>query len=577
MSRAGWAAGAAAILALLAAPAPAATFTLRSEVDAHRVGVEDQLVLTVTLEGSNLPVAPPLPPLTNLQVLAGPSQSTQVSIVGSAMTQTRSTTWVLQPRAVGHAQIGEVKAGDQVAPAIPIEVVAGRLRPREERRADPFDADPFADPFEQVFGRSRRRAGPAPKLFMEAVPSRSRLRVGEPLVLTYVLYTQTSVSDLQLGAPPQYTGFWVEELPAPQSPPTGEAARVEGEDYRRFALLRKLLFPTRAGSLTLPAAAFKIGLPRQGFFDTGSVVERSTRPLTIQVDPLPEAPGFSGAVGRFEASAALDREAVALGEAATLRFRVQGTGNLKWVDRGPELQMAGAKVYPPQVKSELRTTTEGIAGSRTWEFVVVPETSGVVEVPPLAFTYLDSRSGRLATVRTEPIALRVEGGTVAADRPVLPATRPQPGTAGGLPLRAGLDPAPAPWLVVPGRVLGGVAILVLFAHGALVALEWLRGLTGRFGSGGERRRSRSARHALRGLERAAGAGMAKEQAAALVERALHEAFGEIAEHDDSERARAVRALLDDVHFVRYAPQLGDYSDTIRELAARGAEVVRRWA
>jgi hypothetical protein len=64
---------------------------------------------------------------------------------------------------------------------------------------------------------------------------------------------------------------------------------------------------------------------------------------------------------------------------------------------------------------------------------------------------------------------------------------------------------------------------------------------------------------------------------ALVERALHEAFGELREQDDSERARAVRALLDEVHFVRYAPQLGDYSDKIRDLAHRGAEVVRRWA
>jgi hypothetical protein len=39
----------------------------------------------------------------------------------------------------------------------------------------------------------------------------------------------------------------------------------------------------------------------------------------------------------------------------------------------------------------------------------------------------------------------------------------------------------------------------------------------------------------------------------------------------------VRALLDDVRFVRYAPQLGDYSDKLRDLAARAAEAVRRWA
>ena len=71
--------------------------------------------------------------------------------------------------------------------------------------------------------------------------------------------------------------------------------------------------------------------------------------------------------------------------------------------------------------------------------------------------------------------------------------------------------------------------------------------------------------------------MSKEQAAALVEKALDGAFGGIADADESERARAVRALLDDVRFVRYAPQLGDYSEKLKDLAARAAEAVRRWA
>jgi hypothetical protein len=85
------------------------------------------------------------------------------------------------------------------------------------------------------------------------------------------------------------------------------------------------------------------------------------------------------------------------------------------------------------------------------------------------------------------------------------------------------------------------------------------------------------RAALRELERAGREAMSKEQAASLVEKALDEAFGTLDDADDGERARAVRALLDEVRFVRYAPQLGDYSDKVRELAARAAEAVRRWA
>ena len=85
------------------------------------------------------------------------------------------------------------------------------------------------------------------------------------------------------------------------------------------------------------------------------------------------------------------------------------------------------------------------------------------------------------------------------------------------------------------------------------------------------------RAALHDLERASREAMSKEQAASLVEKAIGEAFGGIPDADDSERARTVRALLDDVRFVRYAPQLGDYSDKVRDLAARATEAVRRWA
>ena len=565
------------LLLLLPAPARAA-FSVRSEVDAHRIGVQDQLQLTITVEGSGAPEDVPLPALSNLDVAGGPYQSTQVSIVNGRMSQSRSLTYVLRPRAAGKAEIGPVKAAEQTAPAIAIEVVAGSVRQAEPQHRpepqDPFGADPFADPFEQMFGRRRGRPR-EPKLLVEQAVSRARLRVGEPLVLTYYLYTQTSVSGLQPKDAPQYGGFWVEELETPKGGPSGEPATVAGESYRRFVLARKLLFPTRAGSLMLPAAGFQVSLPRQGFFDNGAVVQRSTKPVTVTVDPLPDEPGFSGAVGRFVVRSSLDRELVPFGEAATLRFRVEGTGNLKWIDKPPELALSGAKVYPPQTKSELRATPEGITGARSWEFVVVPETSGTVEIPALRFSWFDPAAGRIVVAETKPLALRVEGGTAAAGGPVPVAPRATGRGLGVLPLRSDLDGLQARGRGLSARALLVVIALAFLAHMGLAGAERLRPVAG--GGQGRSASSRSIRSALRDLERAGREGLSKERAAVLVEKALHDAFGELGEQDESERARAVRAVLDEVRFVRYAPQLGDYSDKIRALAASAAAVVRRWA
>jgi hypothetical protein len=561
----------AALLGALAlAPAAlSAAFTVRSEVDTRKVGVQDQVQLTITIEGAGAPDAVDLPPLVNLDVVGGPMQSSQYSIVNGRMSQSRSYTYVLQPRAAGKAEVGAVRVGDQVAPAIPIEVVAGSIRPPARPRADPFGMDPFGDPFEEFFGRRRSR-GPAGKVLMEATASRTRLRVGEPLVVTYWIVTNVQPTDLQPKEAPRFPGFWAEDLERPS--PNGEPVTIEGERYVRFPMVRKLLFPTKAGTLTIPASTFRIGVAGAGFFDAGGVVERATKPVTVTVDPLPEAPGFTGAVGRFRTSATLDRASVPLGEAAMLRFRVEGTGNLKWIDRAPEVVARGAKVFPPQAKSDLRATADGITGSRTWEFVVVPETSGVVEVPPLPFSWFDPSAGRVVTARTEPLTLKVEGGTVA-----LPVPAPAGGAAravGGLPLRADLDRRPASALVLSGRAVAAGAVGFLLLHAGLWGAGRLRrGSRGR----GRGASPRSVRVALRELERAGREPMSKEQAASLVEKALHEAFGDIPEDEDGDAARTVRALLDDVRFVRYAPQLGEYGDKVHELAERSADAVRRWA
>jgi hypothetical protein len=318
------AAGLGAALSLLAAHVLAApSFTVRSEVDANKVGVEDSVQLSITIEGTGGPEAVALPALTNLQAAGGPYSSTQVSIINGRMSQSRTFTWVLQPRAVGKAEVGAVSVGGQTAPAIPIEVVPGSVRPKAPaRQASPFGMAPFgADPFEEMLGRRRGRPAEG-KVLVKAIPSRTTLRVGEPLVLTYFLYTQVPVSDLRFKDAPEFAGFWVEDLERPRESPNGETATLGGERYQRVAVMRKLLFPTKAGTLTLPAARLRIGLPALGFFDEAQVVERATTPVSIEVRPLPEAPGFSGAVGRFHTSATLDRDTVPLGDAALLRFKV---------------------------------------------------------------------------------------------------------------------------------------------------------------------------------------------------------------------------------------------------------------
>jgi hypothetical protein len=566
-----------ALAALAAHETAGQEVSLRAEVDARKVGVLDQFSLTITLEGGSGDV--PLPRLENLRVVSGPMVSTRMSIVNGAMSHGQSHVYVLQAMAPGRAEIGAVRlklgSGEKTTAPIAIEVERGSvLPPRPQRRADPF-GDPFGgdqDPFEQLFGARPR--GPAPKIFVEQVPSRTRLYVGEPLLLTYNVYTQTSITDLQFVDAPQYPGFWSEDLERAQTSPAGEPVSLEGESYRRFPVLRKLLFPTRAGKLTIPAAQIRLGVAR-GLFDPGrGGVERATKPVVIDAQAIPDEPGFSGAVGRFRASASLDKTTVPLGEAATLRFKVEGSGNLKWVEQAPELVVPNAKVFPPQVRSELQAGASGISGSKTWEFVIVPETAGALQVPPLTLSYFDPASGRIGRASSEPLPMLVQGapgvpGAVAA-------AAPPAGGGGALVLRSELDlPARALPRLAPRVTALALGLVVTLHAGVLAAARLSERRRLRAGRASPRR---SVRAALSDLARAGRDGMSKEASAALIEKTIHDVFGSMPEGAaGDERERAAREVLQQAQFLRYAPQLGDYSEKIRDVAARASEVIRKWA
>ena len=568
------------VLGLLTTSLLAQDVSVTADVDVRKLGVQDTVELTVSIQGAaELAEEPGLPPLKNLRLVGGPSVSTQISFVNGAVSQARSYTYVLQGLAPGPAEIGplrvRLKTGDKTTSPLALEIVAGSVRPARRKAADPFGEDPF----ESIFGR-RARPGPEPKLFVEAQVSRQRLHVGEPLVLTYFLYTQASVTDLAFRDAPQYPGFWSEELEkAPAS--SGETATVAGETYKRFPFLKKLLFPTKAGQLTIPGSTLKIAVARgHGFFDAGNaVVERPTKPIVVSADPLPSEPGFSGAVGSLRISASLDRAAVPLGEAATLRFQVEGRGNLKWIERGPEVAVTGAKVYPPQQKSDLKVSPAGMEGARTWEYVLVPETAGDLEIPALPFAYFDPSAGRVVRLESARLSLHVEaaaGSATAAPGATAAATTSVRSRGGTLVLRSDLDLSrrSLPRLTARGLLVGlGV---VLAAHGAMLGAGFV----------GRRQRRRpgapAARRSLRGtlseLERARRGGISKEAAAALIEKALHDVFGALdGASSGDEGEAAARDILDEVHFLRYAPQLGDYTEKIRDVASRAAEVMRRWA
>lgn len=274
-------------------------------------------------------------------------------------------------------------------------------------------------------GNGMRSAGSAISgndLFIRVSANKKRVHEQEPILLTYKVYTQVDLTQLE-GKMPDLTGFHTQEIPLPQQK-SFSVENINGRPYRTVTWSQYVMYPQITGKLQIPSITFK-GIvvqrnrnvdPFEAFFNGGSAyieVKRnvSAPSVTIQVDPLPTRPaGFSGGVGRFHITASADKKEVKAGEPVTVRVIVDGVGNLKLLKQ-PVLSLPkDFDKYDPKVTDKTKLTKNGVEGSMVYDFLIVPRHQGSYTIPAIDFIYYDTTAGDYKTLKTSPIVLNVLKG-----------------------------------------------------------------------------------------------------------------------------------------------------------------------
>ncbi len=133
----------------------------------------------------------------------------------------------------------------------------------------------------------------------------------------------------------------------------------------------------------------------------------------LEVLPFPQKekpPGFSGLVGRFAIEGGLSGKEVHVGDSVTLTVRLSGTGN---VNRLPDLKMPALghlKTYADEPVLETRVLADGLSGSKTMKWALVPDGAGDYTIPPFAISYFDPETEAYVTRKTQPFSLKVLPG-----------------------------------------------------------------------------------------------------------------------------------------------------------------------
>ncbi|MEP6686343.1 MAG: BatD family protein [Verrucomicrobiota bacterium] len=271
--------------------------------------------------------------------------------------------------------------------------------------------------------------------FAELLVTKKSAYVGEmiPVEIRLGVNARTRAN---LTKPPEITGqgFTTQKLSEPQQ----SFETVGGRTYQLLTY-KTAIAAARTGQFTVGPVEFEavVQVPRKTsgsrspfdlfnmddpfadpFDPFGALMERrvvkiKSEPAALEVKALPpKAPAeFSGAVGIFNMTTDANPKSAQVGDPLTVTATITGRGNFDRVNAPAISDERGWHKYPPSSKFN-QDDDVGMSGNKSFEMVLSPN-ERKQQVPPLVFSYFDPVKEDYVTLKSDPIAVRIEGGSAA--------------------------------------------------------------------------------------------------------------------------------------------------------------------
>ena len=387
------------------------------------------------------------PEFTDFDVLSGPysSTSSSTSFVNGKRTSSfeQTYTYMLMATKEGTFTIGPATVkvdGEQVqSNGVRIQVLPADEQPQQSNSTQ---GGQTATRSNSSQSGQTGAAGQSENLFVRTIASKTRVHEQEALMITYKLYfANVDVAQLTNNTKlPEFTGFLKQDLD--QGEIQTELEHYNGRNYQTAVLYRTILYPQHSGDIKIDPANFEAVLRVQvqqrarSIFDDffGSytnVTKMLTAPgVTIHVSPLPagKPAGFSGGVGHFTLTPSISQTEVQANEAVTIKLDISGSGNMKLLKTPAIDWPEGFEPYDPKVTNNFKTTTSGVSGTKSIEYLAIPRSAGEYTIPAVNFSYFDIDSKTYKTLSTPEYTIRVKRGAgessaVSDQQPVISYTQ----------------------------------------------------------------------------------------------------------------------------------------------------------
>lgn len=269
-------------------------------------------------------------------------------------------------------------------------------------------------------------------LYLNVYVNKTNCYVGEPIVVTYKLYSSLeSVSEVIKD--PDFAGFELRDLIA-SGDDIVNRQNIDGKSFDVHTLRKVQLTPLEAGKLVLDPmilsnrirlvdaagnrSSLLDGIDDNGFLKNGEYrVSIASVPITINVQPAPanaKPAVYNGAVGDFKMNVRLSKVNLTPGEEGLLEITISGTGDFKQVAQPVVQWPSGVTAGTVTVQEQYDRNDKSAPGIKIFNIPFSASRKGSYTIMPVQFSYFDAGQNRYNTVSNPPVTFYVREGMVNA-------------------------------------------------------------------------------------------------------------------------------------------------------------------
>ena len=372
------------------------------------VGQRFQITWSLDANGSSFTA----PEITGLRVLGGPNQSTSMQYVNGSMTQSITFSYVVLAEKEGEFKIGpaKIKAGGNIITSNELKV---KVLKGNSPQANGGNSQ----------GATQNASGDPKDLYARVEVSKTKAFLGERITADLKIYSRVTMVNFDDWKMPSFEGFWTKDIESKQQIQVQNEV-VDGVMYQTALIKQMVLYPQKSGKIEIDPMELTVIVRERAsgrgrsvfdqFFGGYQDVKRPVKSNSVTIDVKPYPSGkpsdFSGLTGKLNMKATLDRNETKSNEAVNLKVTVSGDGNLYQLQPLDLTFPPDIEVYDPKTSDNIKVSSSGISGSRTFEYVLIPRYSGDFEIGPFSFSYFDPSAKTFKTITQDAFDLIVEKG-----------------------------------------------------------------------------------------------------------------------------------------------------------------------